>query len=479
MANKIQLRRGIKSKLPTLVQGEPAYTTDTHELFIGTGNGNVNMGGGKWYNGTALSGTNGTYSYDACPLVKAGDMYLNTSNGNVYECTTAGNGSNAKWTYKGCIKGTNGTTGPAGPTGPQGPAGPTGSTGSRGPAGTNGTNGKDGKDGKDAAEYVVSNQSEFAAALEAIKTTGGKIILRGEGTFSFQYSNYGLTSSQSLVFVFEGMGAKTKLEFRYSQSEFSKQSPYFMFKDMSILLANPQTDEHAATNKLPSYMFENCNITGNGHDELLMNFNDCVIIGGSVNLCNDSANEKNECYSGFYWGGTVRFFGCNITLDSGSLTYNEGYDVNLTYNIIYFTSFNGCRIRCNGNQRTNIVNNALNLISNCCIELLNDKATICHTDTGGAPRGTFTGNYVRYYATRLSFGTVNGNRFEHAVAGSSSSNQIVLQCPTNMTGNIFTGQAVYINGQSKKHIIDRNLYDNGLTVTSTASGTVNSNNVQY
>ena len=108
MADRIQLRRGIKSKLPTLTQGEPSYVTDTRELFIGTGSGNVNMGGSMWYKGTDMSGTSATtdaYSYSACPIVKVGDTYLNTSNGNVYECTTAGSGLGAKWTYKGNIKG--------------------------------------------------------------------------------------------------------------------------------------------------------------------------------------------------------------------------------------------------------------------------------------------------------------------------------------------------------------------------------------
>ena len=123
MANRIQLRRGIKSKLPTLTQGEPAYTTDTHELFVGTGSGNVNMGGSQWLTGTSISGTSGACSYSGCPLVKLGDKYLNTSNGNVYECTTAGSGTSAQWTYKGCIKGAQGATGPQGPTGPAGAKG--------------------------------------------------------------------------------------------------------------------------------------------------------------------------------------------------------------------------------------------------------------------------------------------------------------------------------------------------------------------
>ena len=37
MANKIQIKRGLKANLPTLSVGELAYCTDTKELFIGTG----------------------------------------------------------------------------------------------------------------------------------------------------------------------------------------------------------------------------------------------------------------------------------------------------------------------------------------------------------------------------------------------------------------------------------------------------------
>lgn len=45
MANKIKFKRGLKSKLPTLEAGEPAFLTDTRELLIGTGSGNVNISG--------------------------------------------------------------------------------------------------------------------------------------------------------------------------------------------------------------------------------------------------------------------------------------------------------------------------------------------------------------------------------------------------------------------------------------------------
>lgn len=121
MANRIQLRRGIKSKLPTNgAVGEPYYTIDTHELFVSTGSGNVNMGGSQWYTGTALTGTGSGYSYSSCPTVKVGDKYLNTSTGYFYECTTAGSGTTAKWAYKGSLKGATGAQGSTGAAGANG-----------------------------------------------------------------------------------------------------------------------------------------------------------------------------------------------------------------------------------------------------------------------------------------------------------------------------------------------------------------------
>lgn len=44
MANKIQFKRGLKAQLPTLALGEPALCTDTQEVFVGTGSGNVQLG---------------------------------------------------------------------------------------------------------------------------------------------------------------------------------------------------------------------------------------------------------------------------------------------------------------------------------------------------------------------------------------------------------------------------------------------------
>ena len=41
--NLIKLKRGRHENLPTLAIGEPAFTTDTKELYIGTATGNVKI----------------------------------------------------------------------------------------------------------------------------------------------------------------------------------------------------------------------------------------------------------------------------------------------------------------------------------------------------------------------------------------------------------------------------------------------------
>lgn len=146
MANKIQIRRGLKKLLPILSFGEPAYTSDTSEFFVGTGKGNVNMNGSLWYTGTALSGTseNINYTYVDCPLVKVGDVYLNTDYGYIYQSTTAGSGEDVKWQYKGTIRGPQGIQGVKGDTGEQGPQGLKGNTGAKGDKGEKGEKGETG-----------------------------------------------------------------------------------------------------------------------------------------------------------------------------------------------------------------------------------------------------------------------------------------------------------------------------------------------
>lgn len=220
MANKILLRRGLKSKLPTLSAGEPAYTTDSREFFMGTGSGNVNMGGSQWYTGTAMSGTStsSTYSYTSCPLVKVGDIYLNTSYGYIYQCTTAGSGSSAKWNYKGTIRG---------------PQGATGATPSYFPS--NGYSSMDDltidvvdligehlappttiiigcveSKHQGLVDYVCMDGQDHSAifkkAIDALPSSGGKITIL-EGSYSIKNT----ISFSSKKVVFEGMGSGTSI----------------------------------------------------------------------------------------------------------------------------------------------------------------------------------------------------------------------------------------------------------------------------
>lgn len=231
MANRIQLRRGIKSKLPTLDVAEGGWCTDTYELFVGTGSGNVNMNGSKWYTGTDMSVASGSNnSYSTCPLVKLGDMYLNTSNGNVYECTTAGSGSSAKWTYKGSLKGDKGDRG---------------ANATIVIAASNSLT-----KSKTAADYTCTgsgDQSTITTALSALPSTGGKIVFL-EGTY-----NISSAFSISKNVVFEGMGDGTQFNVSGSLATCSA-AVNVVFRDMKI-----------TANTISKYLYK-----GGGSDNVLL-----------------------------------------------------------------------------------------------------------------------------------------------------------------------------------------------------------------
>ena len=79
--------------------------------------------GSVWYSGTAITGTSTTatiFSGSGITSALINDRYFNTSTGNVYKCTVAGNASTAKWVYEVCLKGAKGATGATGATGAKG-----------------------------------------------------------------------------------------------------------------------------------------------------------------------------------------------------------------------------------------------------------------------------------------------------------------------------------------------------------------------
>ncbi len=91
---------------------DPVYSVAKQGSTGGTG-----TAGGRWYSGTAITGTSTTatvFSNSGISAAVVGDMYLNTSTYNTYRCTTAGAASAAKWVYVNNIKGLKGDTGDAG-----------------------------------------------------------------------------------------------------------------------------------------------------------------------------------------------------------------------------------------------------------------------------------------------------------------------------------------------------------------------------
>lgn len=70
--------------------------------------------GGRWYSGTKITGTSSTatvFSGSGITSAVVGDMYLNTTTYNTYQCTVGGSASVAKWVYVNNIRGGVGDTG--------------------------------------------------------------------------------------------------------------------------------------------------------------------------------------------------------------------------------------------------------------------------------------------------------------------------------------------------------------------------------
>ena len=92
------------------IQGEKGATGDRGPQ------GETGVRGSRWYSGTAMTGTSTTgtvFSTSGITDALVNDMYINTSTGNIYQCTTSGAAAAAQWKYVGCIKGAQGNTGTA------------------------------------------------------------------------------------------------------------------------------------------------------------------------------------------------------------------------------------------------------------------------------------------------------------------------------------------------------------------------------
>lgn len=357
MPNKIQLRRGLKSAIPTGASGEPLFATDTRELFIGTGSGNVNMGGSHWYRGTAMSGASATinaYSYSACPQVKLDDMYLNTSNGNIYACTTAGSGSSAKWTYQGCIKGVKGDAGSYFP--------------SSGYANMDELT-LDLDDMKNAhlappttitigcldskhqwlCDFIAPSNNDITQilqqAINALPPAGGKISIL-EGSYDIKGQ---LTVNRNVVF--EGMGDATVLNF----TELSNKPAYMDVAD----------DAHIHFNNIKINVVTKP-VAG---DNIMPNVGACFIKGGNIRLSNSAFTLTSTadvfcCAHAFLDSVLVQIFDSDIEIINNSVTsdyINYSSRMNLICDKTYTggstgktrTLITNCNITCTGKKGTN------------------------------------------------------------------------------------------------------------------------------
>lgn len=109
-------------------------------------NGSDGLRGSKWFSGTAVTGTSlVAVAFEQDIEYMAGDLYLNTETGAIYECTAEEN--ETSWVYKGILKGPPGDKGDIGEDGVQGPKGDVGATGPQGPKGDKGDTGAVGPQG--------------------------------------------------------------------------------------------------------------------------------------------------------------------------------------------------------------------------------------------------------------------------------------------------------------------------------------------
>lgn len=122
---------GWSTSIPSVAQGQylwtrvtTTYTDNTTSVSYSVAKqgstGATGTTGSQWYAGTGITGTSTTataFADSGVANARVNDMYLNTSTGNTYKCTVAGNATNAKWIYAGNIKGVQGDKGNTGATG--------------------------------------------------------------------------------------------------------------------------------------------------------------------------------------------------------------------------------------------------------------------------------------------------------------------------------------------------------------------------
>ncbi len=89
MSVTVKFFRGLEAELPTLEDGQPGWTTDTHKLFVGSEAGNIELSGGGGssgiISGNATLGADGTVTVLNASVTTKEKVFLNRNQGNSNE----------------------------------------------------------------------------------------------------------------------------------------------------------------------------------------------------------------------------------------------------------------------------------------------------------------------------------------------------------------------------------------------------------
>jgi len=90
MSVTVKFFRGLEAELPTLEDGQPGWTTDTHKLFVGSEAGNIELSGGGGgssgiISGNATLGADGTVTVLNASVTTKEKVFLNRNSGNSNE----------------------------------------------------------------------------------------------------------------------------------------------------------------------------------------------------------------------------------------------------------------------------------------------------------------------------------------------------------------------------------------------------------
>jgi hypothetical protein len=593
MANKIQIRRGLKKNLPQLSPGEMGLASDTGEVFIGNGNGSENLAvntpiddtlsdtsehpiqnkavadalrdkQNEWVVKTSGSGNAYTAVLDPAPASLYTGMVITIIPHNVSTSTSATlnvNGLGAKqFRQRGYTTGTLYTPNTASFLTATKPVrliydgtywvildysktqwsdvqskpssftpashATTATTYGVGTASNYGhvklsdstSNTSSAASGIAATPYAVSQVWNRVSEVDNkipelvyrtpsywddlarsdMAVNGGPYIF-GIGNYSFAWitdpvydytdengeEHYMGTGGMKKSAVFTGVG-KDFTTVRISQINRSstgyESNIELTFKDMTVIL-------EGASNNV-SLTFENCKIIdGENYQSTMLHTNngdisirDSEILLDVSQYIDSAWPNETACRSGFeVRNGRICIDNCSITLTGmGNSSFEgswiSGYELNLIYDAVQGIISNST-ITCtcpNTKTKVNISNTGNINMHNNYIYLKDTRCSIYHYRSDTTPYGNLTGNYIEYISTYMGAATVTGNTFNH-----TSSGYITLLSTTNITGNVFKGSATPIACNSQKVIIAENLADNGITVSSFATGSYYSNNITY